>query len=381
MNFDLNDMQSMLADSIEKYISNEYDFESRQKYAASKQGYSTKVWQTFAELGWTVVPFSEEDGGFDGGAIDLMVVMERFGRGLLVEPYLANIVLAGGILKRLASTQQKERWLYPVIAGEKQAALAHVEPQSRYDLANIRCTAEQRDDGWLLNGAKSYVLNARNANVLVVAARTSAGTSSEQGISLFVIDPASTGIAITDYATVDGHQAGDISLLNVSAPKDALLGEPGNGFAALDATIDDAILAVCAEAVGIMQVLTDKTVEYSKSRVQFGVPIGSFQALQHRMVDMLTGVEQARSLLMWATMVNANGSEDAKRAVSSIKYMVGTTGRKIGEEAVQIHGGMGVTWELDVAHYFKRLITIGQIFGNSDWHLDKLADCGPARSR
>jgi alkylation response protein AidB-like acyl-CoA dehydrogenase len=373
VNFELNDMQSMLADSIEKFISNEYDFESRQEYAGSTRGYSAEVWQTFAELGWTVVPFAEADGGFDGGAIDIMVVMERFGRGLVVEPYLANLILAGGILKRLANQSQKQKWLQPLLAGEQQAALAFIEPQSRYELVNIACTATTAGDGWQLNGKKNYVLNARNATTLIVAARSSGAQTDAQGISLFAIDAASPGLTIHDYATVDGHQAGDIMFDKVNIPAGALLSEAGHGFAALDATIDDATLAVCAEAVGIMQVLTDKTVEYSKSRIQFGVPIGSFQALQHRMVDMLTGTEQARSLLMWANMVNAAGGEEAKRAISAMKYMVGTTGRVIGEEAVQIHGGMGVTWELDVSHYFKRLIAIGQIFGNADWHLDKLA--------
>lgn len=373
MNFELNDMQSMLADSIEKFISNEYDFESRQKYAGSERGYSAEVWQTFAELGWTVVPFAEADGGFDGGAVDIMVVMERFGRGLVVEPYLANLILAGGILKRLANQQQKQKWLQPLLAGEQQAALAFIEPQGRYELANIACTATADGDGWQLNGKKNYVLNARNAETLIVAARSSGEQTDQQGISLFALDAASIGLTIRDYATVDGHQAGDIVFDKVMVPGGALLGEAGHGFEALDATIDDATLAVCAEAVGIMQVLTDKTVEYSKSRIQFGVPIGSFQALQHRMVDMLMGTEQARSLLMWANMVNAAGGDEAKRAISAMKYMVGTSGRKIGEEAVQIHGGMGVTWELDVAHYFKRLIAIGQIFGNADWHLDKLA--------
>ncbi len=373
MDFSLNEIQTMLADSIEKFIENDYDFESRQKYSGSDAGYSAEVWQTFAELGWTAVPFSEDDGGFDGGPIDVMVLMQRFGRGLVVEPYLANVILAGGILKRVATPEQKERWLHPIIAGELQAALAFLEPQARYDLANVVTSASPDSDAWILNGSKGYVLNGRNARLIVVPARTSGEQTDQDGITLFAVDAAADGVSITDYATIDGHQAAEIQLNDVRVDAADVIGEVGSGFAAFDAAVDDATLAVCSEAVGIMQVLKDKTVEFSKNRMQFGVPIGSFQALQHRMVDMLTDCEQSQSLLMWAVMLNAEGSPDAKRAISSIKYQVGIAGRKVGEEAVQLHGGMGVTWELDVAHYFKRLTAIGQIFGNADWHLDKLA--------
>ena len=373
MDFSLNEIQMMLADSIEKFIDNDYDFDSRQKYADSDSGYSADVWKTFAELGWTAVPFSEEDGGFDGGPADIMVVMERFGRGLVVEPYLANVILAGGVLKRAASPEQKERWLQPMIAGDLQTALAFLEPQARYDITNMATTAIAEGDDWILNGSKGYILNGRNAQMIVIPARTSGAQTDQDGITLFAVDAAADGISMTDYATFDGHQAAEIQIANLRVDAGAVLGEIGKGFAALDAAIDDATLAVCAEAVGIMHVLKDKTVEYSKSRMQFGVPIGSFQALQHRMVDMLTDCEQSQSLLMWAVLINAQGGAETKRAISSIKYQIGIAGRKVGEEAVQLHGGMGVTWELDVAHYFKRLTAIGQIFGNADWHLDKLA--------
>ena len=306
MDFSLNEVQEMLADSIEKFIDNEYDFDTRQKYAGSDPGFSAEVWSTFVELGWTAVPFSEDDGGFDGGPIDLMVMMQRFGRGLVVEPYLANIVLAGGILKRVASAEQKECWLHPVIAGDLQATLAFTEPQARYDICNVATTAEADGDGWVINGRKGFVLNGGSADVLIVPARTSAGTGAD-GISLFGVDAAADGVSRESYHTVDGLRAAEVSLTGVRVGNEAVLGEPGGGFAALDATIDDATLAVCAEAVGIMHILKQKTIEYSKSRAQFGVPIGSFQALQHRMVDMLTACEQAQSLLMWATMAYAAG--------------------------------------------------------------------------
>jgi len=373
MDFSLTEEQVMLADSVEKYVANDYDFETRQKYAGSDLGYSAEVWQTFAELGWTAVPFSEEDGGFDGGLIELMLMMQQFGRGLFVEPYLANIVLAGGVLRRAASKAQKEQWLQPIIAGELLASLAFVEPQSRYEINNVATTAIADAGEWVVNGSKGYVLNGGSAELLIVPARTAGSQNDTDGISLFAVAAGCPGLTRKTYATVDGLQAAEISLSNVRLDANCIIGEPGQGFATLDAVIDEATLAVCAEAVGIMRIMTDKTVEYSKSRVQFGVPISSFQALQHRMVDMLTACEQSYSLLLWAMMVHDDGSEEAGRAVSSIKYQVGTAGQKVAEEAVQIHGAMGVTWELDIAHYFKRMTAINQVFGSADWHLDKLA--------
>jgi alkylation response protein AidB-like acyl-CoA dehydrogenase len=319
------------------------------------------------------VPFAEEDGGFGGGPIDLMVVMQRFGKGLVVEPYLANIVLAGGILKRAASAEQKALWLHAIIAGETQAALAYLEPQARYDISNVATTAVADGEGWLLSGTKGVVFNGGNADLLIVPARTSGKTTDVDGITLFALPADSAGISRNAYPTVDGHQAAEIRLDGVRCSHDRVIGEVDRGFATFEATIDEATLAICAEAVGIMQIMTEKTIAYSKDRMQFGVPIGSFQALQHRMVDMFTECEQSYSLLIRATMLAAQGHEDAKRTISAIKYQVGTAGRKVGQEAVQIHGGMGVTWELDIAHYFKRLTTIDQVFGNADWHLDRLA--------
>ena len=371
MDFTLNELQVMLADSVAKFIDNEYDFDTRQSYAESDRGFSDDVWAQFAELGWTAVPFSEEDGGIGGGPVDIMVLMESLSRGLVVEPYLANVVLAGGVLARCASAEQKERWLHPIIAGELQATLAFNEPQSRYDLADVRTTAKRDGDSWRLDGVKGVVLNGGTADLVIVPARTSGEPSDTNGITLFAVP--TDKLAINSYATFDGLSAAEIKLDDVEVSADAVLGAVDAGFEVLDATIDDATLAVCAEAVGIMYVLTEKTVEYAKQRRQFGVPIGTFQALQHRMVDMLMACEKARSVLTWAVMTRADGADDVKRAVSSIKYLIGTAGQKVGEEAVQIHGGMGVTWELDVAHFFKRLTAINRMFGNADWHLDKLA--------
>ncbi len=374
MDFSLSEVQMMLNDSVEKFIANDYGFERRQSYAASELGYSPEVWQTFAELGWTAVPFSEADGGFDGGPIEMMVMMQQFGRGLVVEPYLANIILAGGVLRRVASDTQKTKWLQPLIGGELQAAVGVTEPQSRYGLNNVVTTATQDGDGWVINGDKGVVLNGGNAGLLIIPARTSGDSTDSDGITLFAVGGMADGVARQSYATVDGQQAAEISLRDVDVDANAVLGEVGDAYSTLEAVVDEATLAVCAEAVGIMQIMTEKTVEYTKNRVQFGVPISSFQALQHRMVDMLTACEQSYSLLIWASMANAECTEEAGKSISSIKYQIGTAGKRVGQEAVQLHGGMGVSWEVDIAHYFKRLTAIGQLFGNADWHLDKLAD-------
>jgi alkylation response protein AidB-like acyl-CoA dehydrogenase len=371
MDFALTEEQEMLQDSVAKFIDNDYDFEKRQQIAESDAGYSAELWATFAELGWTSVPFAEDDGGFGGGPVELMLMMEQFGRGLVVEPFLANVVLAGGVLRRVATAAQKDAWLTTIIDGSRQAAFAFTEPQSRYALADVATTATQADGGYRLNGRKAFVINGGRADFIIVVARSSGEQTDEAGLSLFVVDAAAEGVSRAAYPTVDGHQAAEVTLQDVAVPADALLGEAGKAFAIIQAVIDEATLAVCAEASGIMQAMLARTVQYAKDRVQFGVPIGSFQALQHRMVDMLMACEQTRSLLLWAAMVNSHGEADSAKAISAVKYMVGTAGRKVGQEAVQIHGGMGVSWEVDVAHYFKRLSAIEIMFGNADFHLQR----------
>ena len=375
MDFSITEEQAMLADSIRRFIDNDYSFEQRMKIAESSDAFSSEVWQSCAELGWTAMLFPEADGGFDGGPVELMLMMEQFGRGLVVEPFLANLVLAGGILKRAATSEQKAKWLAGVIDGSQQAALAFAEPQSRYDIANIASSAKRSKDlnGWVLNGTKTLVLNGGAADLLIVPARTSGAQSDTSGISLFAIDARAAGIERHSFKTVDAHGAAEITLRNVAVNTTALLGVEGEGFAVLADTVNDGILAICAEAVGIMRSMHDKTVDYAKQRVQFGVPIGSFQALQHRMVDTLMACEQAHSLLLRTVMLAAADSPDSGRAISELKYLIGTSGRKVAQEAVQIHGGMGVTWELDIAHYFKRMTAIGITFGDSDHHLDRVA--------
>ena len=371
MDFSLTEEQSMLEDSVARFVDNDYDFETRQKISQSELGYSREMWQVFADLGWIAMPFSEDDGGLGGGPVELMLMMQQFGRGLIVEPFLATVVLAGGVLRRTASSIQKERWLTPLIVGELQAALAFAEPQGRFDLANIATTATAHDNGFLLNGRKSFVLNGASADLLIVPARTSGAQGNKSGITLFAVGGDAHGLARRGYPVVDGHRAADIEFEDIHVSDDAILGDLDDGYDVLEAVIDEATLAVCAEAVGIQRSMHDKTVDYSKSRIQFGVPIGSFQALQHRMVDCLMACEQSQSLLYWATMLAEAGSDIAPVAISGLKHQIGTGGRRVAQEAVQIHGGMGVTWELDIAHYFKRFAAIETLFGNADWHLDR----------
>jgi alkylation response protein AidB-like acyl-CoA dehydrogenase len=373
MDFSITEEQSMLADSIARYIDNDYSFEKRMQIAESDSAFSSDVWASCAELGWTAMLFPEADGGFDGGAVEMMLMMEQFGRGLVVEPFLANVVLAGGVLKRAANDAQKAEWLSGIIDGSRHAALAFAEPQARYDIANIATTARREGDHWIIDGRKTLVLNGGTADLLIVPARTSGEQNDSNGISLFVIDATATGVERKAFKTVDAHGAAEIELNKVTVADGALLGDENNGFDTLAATISDATLAVCAEAVGIMRTMHDKTVEYAKQRVQFGVPIGSFQALQHRMVDTLMACEQARSLLLRAVMLRDADSPDAETAIRELKYVIGTSGRKVAQEAVQIHGGMGVTWELDIAHYFKRMTAIEILFGDSDYQLDLIA--------
>jgi alkylation response protein AidB-like acyl-CoA dehydrogenase len=381
MDFSTSEEQSMLADSVARFIDNDYPFDRRQEIAAGQKGYSEETWRAFADLGFTSVLFDEADGGLNGGPVELMLIMEQFGRGLVVEPFLATVVLSGGILQRLARPVQKKRWLAPIISGEIQAALAFAESQGRFDPADIATRARRDGDAFVLDGQKTFVLHGGDADLLLIPARTDGEQRARQGITLFALPGDTHGIERQPYPTVDGQRAAEIRLAGVRAGRDSVLGEIGAGFHALQATIDLATLAVSAEAVGVLETLHSRTVDYTKSRVQFGVPIGSFQALQHRMVDMLVDCQQIRSLLLWAAMTAASGDPETPAAISAVKYRVGTTGRRVAQEAVQMHGGMGVTWELDIAHYFKRLSAIEVLFGNSDYHLDRFIELSDEAGR
>ncbi|MBB6521668.1 acyl-CoA dehydrogenase family protein [Pseudoteredinibacter isoporae] len=371
MDFSLSEEQQLLKDSIEKFVTSDYDFEARRELIKSDIGYSAQHWSMFAELGWLGMGFSEENGGYGGSASDIMVIMQAFGKGLVIEPFLANCILAGGAIAELASAQQKEALLASIIGGEQQMALAFAEKQARYNIANCLSTAEKSDGGYVVNGSKIAVLNGGNADTLLLVARTSGGQSDKQGLSLFAVPADSNGLERNSYTTVDGFTGADIKLSNVQLTADALIGEEGAAFAGLEAVMDRARIAVCAEALGNMETLLTKTVEYTKTRKQFGFTLSFFQALQHRMADMFVECQQAQSMLLMAAMKFDARAEDASTAVSAAKARIGQAAKLVGQEAVQLHGGMGVTDELDVGHYFKRLTIIDALFGNTDYHLKR----------
>ena len=371
MDLSISEEQSAIRDVISRFIENEYDFEKRMSIAEGDSAFDSDVYNFFVEQGFTAIPFSEEDGGLNGGPVETMLIMKEIGRGLVLEPYLENVILAGGVLKRLATDDQKSKWLSNIINGELQSTLAFTEPQSRFNLNDVATVAKENGDKVIINGKKSFVLNGKEADIIIVPARTSGSQTETEGISLFVVESDLPRISKNNYKSVDGHSASEITFKNVEVNKDNLLGEIGKGYQTLESTIDDATLAVCAEATGIMKSLHDKTVEYSKNRVQFGVPIGGFQALQHRMVDTLMACEETESILLWALTTNQDDSSSLKKAISGLKYQIGTAGKHVGQEAVQLHGGMGISWELDIAHFFKRLSSIEILFGNADFHMKR----------
>ena len=372
MDFSFSDEQTLLQESVSRFITNDYGFESRQKHSRSDAGYSLENWQTFAELGWLGVPFSENHGGFGGGAVETMLMMEEFGKGLVVEPYLATVVACGSALNGFGSEDQKSSFIPEIIDGSKLWALAFAEPQGRFNLADLTTTAAASNGSYLLSGHKSVVINGPNANFFIVSVRTSGEQRDETGVSLFIIPSDAKGLSRRDYPTVDGQRASELILDNVELDEASRLGEEGQGLNILQQAIDFATLAIGSEAVGCMEVLYKDTVEYCKNREQFGQPIGKFQVLQHRMVDMFMEHEQSKSLMFMAAMRWDEGyGAEAQKAVSAFKVQVGKSGKFVGQSAVQLHGGMGMTDELNIGHYFKRLTIIDTMFGNVDHHLKR----------
>lgn len=372
MDLSFSDEQKLLADSVSRFVDSDYPFEQRQRTLRQDPGYSVDHWNQFAELGWLGVPFPESDGGFGGGAVEAMIMMEAFGRGLVVEPFLPTVLLAGRALSLAGTTAQKETHLTGIIEGKVQAALAFAEPRSRYNLANVETRGRRDGESWVIDGAKAVVLNGPAADLLVVTARTDGGRCDRDGITLFVLPVDAAGISRRDYRTVDGVRASELAFDGVQVGADAVLGEPGRGLEVLERVVDEATLAVGAEAVGAMEVAYRNTVEYCRTREQFGQAIGEFQVLQHCMVDMFMAHEQAKSLMyMTAIRLDEGYGPAAQKAVSAFKVQVGRAGRFVGQSAVQLHGGMGMTDELAVGHYFKRLTTIDTLFGNVDFHLKR----------
>ncbi len=371
MDFNFTEEQDMVRDGLARLVREEYGAETRREVIASDSGWRPEIWAQLAELGILGMPFSEGDGGFGGGAIDAMVVMEEFGKGLVVEPFVPTVVCAGGFLKHAGTVAQKEEHIGGIVSGERVYAFAYAEPQGRYDLSDIQVTAKKEGDGYVLSGHKAVVIGAPWASHLVVTARTGGDRNDKEGISVFVVAKDTDGIVTRDYATVDGRRASEVYFENASIPADALIGEEGAALPLIERVTDEAIAAQCAEACGAMKVANATTLEYSKQRKQFGVPIGKFQVLQHRMVDMYTEYESSVSMTYLATLRLGEDERTRKLAVSAAKVRVGQAATKVGQESIQIHGGNGMTDEYAIGHYFKRLTIFNSEFGDVDHHMKR----------
>ena len=369
MNFDISSEQQILQDSVDRFVRDHYELEKRQLLVLTEQGFSSDNWQSMAELGWLGVSVPEAHGGFGGNEIDTMILMEAFGKGLVLEPFLASTVLGAKAIADGGSDALKTEMLPGVVDGSRQLTLAYAEAQSRFDLEDIITHAKSDGDDYVINGHKSMVLHAGSAQQIVVSTRTSGGQTDKDGISLFLIDADAAGVEITSFPTVDGQQASEIKLEGVKVSSARILGELDKGYGLLNALATAGILALAAEAVGAMEILYKDTVAYTQEREQFDHALSDFQVLQHRMVDMFMEYEQCKSLLYRATLEVVQNSAGAQRSVHALKYYVGKMGTFIGENAVQLHGGMGTTEELRIGHYFKRLLVIDAQFGNSDHHL------------
>jgi pimeloyl-CoA dehydrogenase small subunit len=375
MDFDFTEEQRLLKESVDRFISDRYDFEQRKTFAKNDTGYARENWKQFAELGLLAIPFAEEHGGFGGGPIETMIVMEAFGRGLVLEPYFSTVVLGGGLLRRGGSDAQKDELIPKVASGDLRLAFAHGERQSRYDLADVETRAKKSGSAYVLEGEKSLVLNGDSADTLIVSARVSGGRRDRGGIGLFLVDGNGKGVSRRGYPTQDGLRAAEVSLSGVEVPADRVLSD--DALPMIERVVDEAIAALAAEAVGAMAEMHALTVDYLKTRKQFGVAIGAFQALQHRAVDMFVALEQARSMAMFATMMSADDDDDMRsRAISAAKVQIGRSAKIVGHGAIQLHGGVGMTMELKVGHYFKRATMIDVMFGDADYHLAKLAEAG-----
>ena len=379
MDFDLSEEQRLLKESLDRLIGDRYAFEQRKGYAQSPQGWSRELWAQFAELGLLGLPFEERHGGSAGGPVETMIAMEAFGRALALEPYLATVVLGGGFLRHGGSAEQCADLIPQIADGSLTVAFAHTERQSRYDLYDIETRAVRDGAGWMLDGKKGVVVHGDTADKLVVTARVGGGRRDRDGVAAFIVDGKTAGVSRLGYPTQDGLRAAEITLANVRVGPEGALGEPGKALPLIERVVDEAIAALCAEAIGAMAVMHELTVEYLKTRRQFGREIGSFQILQHRAVDMLIALEQARSMAMFATMMAAEeNAAERRNAVAAAKVQIGRSGKFIGQQAIQLHGGIGMTMEYKVGHYFKRVTMIDTMFGDADHHLRELARRGAA---
>ncbi|MER8440977.1 acyl-CoA dehydrogenase family protein [Mesorhizobium sp. M1312] len=377
MNFDLSEEQRLLKDSIERLMHDKYGFADRGRYQTEERGYSETMWANYADLGLLALPFAEEYGGFGGGAADTMIVMEAFGGALALEPYFSTVVLAGGILRHGASEAQKSKFISAIAQGQAKMSLGYMEPQSRYDLFDVETQAKRDGDEWILNGMKALVLHGESADKFIVTARTSGESRQKEGIGLFLLDADTPGLSRRGYPTHSGSRAADITLENVRVGSTNVIGDPAGGFPILSRVADEAVAAVCAEALGAFGKMQAITLDYLKTREQFGKKIGSFQVLQHRAVDMLVDLEQSRSMAIYAAVMA--GEEDAtarERAISAAKVQIGRSAKAIGHTSIQLHGGIGMTMEHSIGHYFRHVTMIDTLFGDANYHLTRLAALG-----
>ena len=375
MDFDLTDDQRLLTDSVNRLLGDQYTFEKRKAFLKAPEGWSTMLWAQYAELGLLGLPFAEEFGGFGGGAVDVMLLMQAFGRHLVLEPYLATVVLGGTAIRLAGSAEQQGDTLPGVTEGSTKLAFAHYERQSRYDITDVLTTAKANGSGgYVLEGAKSVVLHGDSADKLIVSARTSGGRDDAGGISLFLVDSGAEGLARRGYTLRDGSRAAEISLSGVKVSKDNLLGQVDNALPVIERVVEAGIAATSAEVIGTMETMQAMTLDYLKTRVQFGKPIGENQALQHRAAEMLVAMEQGRSMAMLAAMmVDEPDAAERQRNISMAKVGVGQSGRFVSQNAVQLHGGIGMTEEYAVGHFFRRVMVIEHMFGDTAYHLDKLS--------
>jgi len=374
MNFQHTEDRRMLADTLNRFVSEQYAFATRDRIAQSDQGYSGELWSRFAELGIIGALFDEADGGFGGGGFDIAVVFESLGRGLVVEPFLDTLIVGRAIAR--SGNEAQKAVLGELIDGSRIVALAHGEPDSHYELSRVSARAERSGPTWQLNGAKAVVQHGEHASLFLVSARTGGDDDSDAGITLFLVPRDAAGVSVRGYRKIDGGRAAEVTFDNVTLSDDALLGTSDAGFATLEYAIGCGVLALCSEAVGAMDVAKDYTLEYLRTRIQFGVPIGSFQALQHRMADLLLEIEQARSAVINAAAALGAERKLRERAVSAAKYSIGRIGALVAEECIQLHGGIGMTWELPLAHYAKRLVMIDHQLGDEDHHLERFVALG-----
>ncbi|WP_050628104.1 acyl-CoA dehydrogenase family protein [Bradyrhizobium viridifuturi] len=370
MDIQFTEEQELLRSSVQRLLRDQYDFDARRKIVASEEGLGRRQWDEFAELGLLAAPFSEAVGGFGGGPLSTMIIMHEFGRHLVVEPFVETVVVAGSLIERAGSDAQKQAYIADIIVGSKLWALAWTEKTSRFDLATVTTTAHRDGDDYLLSGEKTAVIAAPWADYLIVSARTSGHRHDRGGVSLFVVDRRAANLDLQSFKTIDGRRAAEISLRGV---RGELLGREGEGVAALEACRNRAIGALCAEAVGAIGELNDATLDYSKTRKQFGVTIGSFQVLQHRMVDMFIAHQEALSLMQHLSLSLNDDEASLSRLASGAKSKIGYAGKFVADQAVQLHGGMGMTDELNVGHYFKRISSINIQFGDPAYHVLRYA--------